>query len=300
MQEETPMGAEVDTNPAPLKLKRRLTVHISGSMQNFAQAGPTAAMWKPLEGKHVDVFGVHDHEGICMDHGSMSNALRNAVILKTTVLNQRSTYPVPLGISMNCITPQEITDMGEKYVCTVLPNSVNTNPSVVYETDASSNEGIEWLNKYPNYNASNLDTWGVMEVARCPYVFVHHEHPAIALLRVNKDLLGSDIDEQTLIDNQWYKVSRQVLSSCCNTLHSKVLSRVATQDLNSFSVQLHRIGNDNWGDLGDGTEFLQDMPQDMSWEASQRQAAEAKWMELQMKKPCSYMATLELEYEVQA
>eukprot|EP00961_Rhodomonas_salina_P262410 3546269-Rhodomonas_salina.3 len=121
-----------------------------------------------------------------------------------------------------------------------------------------------------------------------------------SLLRVNKDLLGSDIDEQTLIDNQWYKVSRQVLSSCCNTLRSKVLSRVATRDLNSFSVQLHSIGNDNWGDLGDGTEFLQDMPQDISWEASQRQTAEAKWMELQMKKPCSYMATLELEYEVQA
>lgn len=30
-----------------------------------------------------------------------------------------------------------------------------------------------------------------------------------------------------------------------------------------------------------------------------RQAAEAKWMELQMKKPCAYMATIDLEYEIQ-
>mmetsp|Transcript_34395 Transcript_34395/g.81097 ORF Transcript_34395/g.81097 Transcript_34395/m.81097 type:complete len:308 (-) Transcript_34395:47-970(-) len=297
------MPSSMDTEQAgaaaPLRMKRCVTVQISGTMNNFAQAGPTAATWKPLEGKHVDVFGVHDHEGICLDHGTMTNAMRNAVVLKATILKQSSTFPVPLGVSMNCITPCEVTDMGEKYVTTVLPNSVNTAPQVVYETDAASADSIEWRAKYPNFNASNLETNGILPVNGFNYVFVHQDHPVIALLRVNKDLLGADIDEQHLIDGQWYKVSRQVLTSCCNTLRTKVLSRIATRDLNTFSVQLHRLGNDNWADLGDGAEFLQDMPQDISWDASQRQAAEAKWMELQLKKPCTFIASVLLEYEVQ-
>lgn len=293
---------EEDATPAaaaPITIKRSVTVQISGTMKNFAQAGPSAATWKPLEGKHVDVFGVHDHEGLCLDHGSMTNALRNAVILKATVRKQASSFPVPMGVTMNCITPSEVTDMGEKYVTTVLPNSVSTEPHVVYQTDAASADSIEWRSKYPNFNANNLETNGVMPVTGFSYVFVHHDHPVIALLRVNKDMLGADIDEQHMIDGRWYKVSRQVLSSCCNALRTKVLSRIATRDLNTFSVQLHRIGNENWGELGDGAEFLQDMPHDISWSAEERQAAEAKWMELQMKKPCAYMATIDLEYEIQ-
>lgn len=291
--------AEMNSAPAPLRIKRCLTVQINGTMNNFAQAGPTAATWKPLDGKHVEIFGVHNHEGVCIDHGSMTNALRNAVMLKVVVRQQHSTYPVPLGITMNCVTPSEVTDIGEKYVCTVLPNTVNTHPQIVFETDAASSEGIEWRAKYPNYNSSNLETWGVLEVQNCGYVFVHHEHPVIDLLRVNKELLGADIDAQNLIDGQWYKVSKQVLSSCCNTLRNKVLSRVSTRDLNTFSVQLHRLGSDNWAELGDGAEFLQGMPQDISWNAEQKQAAETKWLELQMKKPCSYTATVEIEYEIQ-
>lgn len=285
--------------PAPLRLKRRIAVQVNGTLNNFAQAGPTAATWKPLEGKHVDVFGVHDHEGICLDHGTMTNAMRNAVVLKVTMVKQSSTFPVPIGITMNCVAPGEVTDIGEKYVTTVLPNSTLTEPHVVYETDAASADSIEWRAKYPNYNANNLETNGVLPVTGFNYLFVNHEHPAIALLRANKDILGADIDEQKLIDGCWYKLSRQVLMTCCNTLRTKVLSRIATRDLNTFSIQLHRLGNENWADLGDGAEFLQDMPQDITWSAEERQAAEAKWMEIQLKRPCSYLATIELEYELQ-
>jgi hypothetical protein len=287
-------------NPATIKLKRRLAIQINGSLQGLAQAGAVAGTWKPMEGKHVDMFGLSTHEGTPLDHGAISNALRNAVILKASILSQRSTFPVPVGITMNCVTPQEITDMGERYVCTALPNSVNTNPSVVFETDSTSNDSIEWRNKYPNYNSANLEAYGVMDVQRCPYVFVHCEHPIIDLLRVNKDVLGSDIDEQQLIDKQWYKVSRQVMNSCCATLRNRVLSRVATRDLNAFAVQLHRVGNpEGWDELGDGTEFLQDMPPTLGMSVDQRKSAEAEFLEFSAKKPCSYMATLELEYELQ-
>lgn len=300
---ETGLASSADTvtpTANTIKLKRRLAIQINGSLQGMAQAGAVAGTWKPIDGQHVAMFGMSSHEGTPLDHGSMSNALRNAVILKATVLSQRSTYPVPVGVTMNCVAPQEITDTGERYVCTALPNSINTTPMTVFETDSTSNDSIEWRNKYPNYNSSNLETFGVMDVQRCPYVFVHCDHPVIDLLRVNADTLGAAIDDQQLIDGQWFKVSRQVLGSCCHTLRNRVLSKVATRDLNAFSVQLHRVGNpDGWDCLGDGTEFLQDCPPHLGMSMDDKKRADAEWLEFQTKKPCSYMATLELEYELQ-
>lgn len=287
------------TAAAPIRVKRRLNVAINGSLSNFSLKGPTAGQWKPVDGKHVDVFGINSFEGTCIDHGSISNALRNAIVLKVRFLEQKSTFPVPLGVVMNCVHPEEVTDTGEKFVCTVLPNSLNTTPLTVFETDSSSAEGIQWRKQYPNYNATNLETWGVMEVKNCPYVFVHKTHPMIALLRVNKNLLGADIEEQIPMDEQWYKVTRQVLSSCCNMLRNKVLSRVSTRDLNQFAIQLHRIGEANWDEVGDGTELLADFVYNPTWTNEETKDAEGQYMESMLKKPCTYTARIELEYEIQ-
>ena len=79
---------------------------------------------------------------------------------------------------------------------------------------------IEWRNKYPNYNSSNLETLGVMDIPRCPYVFVHAKHPVIDLIRANADVMGCNIDDQEPMEGEWFKVSRQALGACCNTLRS--------------------------------------------------------------------------------
>lgn len=284
---------------APIRVRRRLNVSINGSLSNFGMKGPTAGQWKPVDGKHVDVFGINTFEGTSLDHSSIQNALRNAIIYKVRFLEQKSTFPVPLGVVMNCVHPEEVTDTGERYVATVLPNSVNTTPLTVFETDSSSREGIEWRNKFPNYNATNLETWGVMDVKNCPYVFVHKTHPVISLLRVNKHLLGADIEEQVPMDEQWYKITRSVLSSCCNTLRNKVLSRVATRDLNQFTIQLHRIGESSWDHVGDGSELLASFAPHPNWTKEQVKDYEAKYMETVLTKPCTYTARIELEYEIQ-
>lgn len=295
-------GAEMESDmrnmPAPIRLKRRLNVCISGTLSTFGMSGPTAATWKPVDGKHVEVFGIQNHEGVCLDHTSMTNALRNAIILKATILEQQNSFPVPLGVSMSCITPEESTELGEKYVCTSLANTTNTNPQVVFETDANSNESIEWRNKYPNYNASNLEEWGVLEVSRCPYVFVDQNHPVIALLRANKELLGADIDQTPKVDDQWHKVSRQVFKTCCNTLRTKVLSRIATRDLNSFSVQLHRLQDREWGDL-DEAHALASFHVDHTWQPNDKTKYTRQHFANLLNTPYAYTARIELEYEIQ-
>lgn len=190
---------------------------------------------------------------------------------------------------------------GERFAATVLPAHTSTEPHIVFQqvTDAASADSVEWRSKYPNFNATNLDTTGILVVHGCNYLFVHQKHPVIDLLRVNKDMLGADIDAQQLIDDQYYKVAQQVFQTCCKTLRAKVLSRISTQDLNTFSLQLHRIGTDNWLDMQDGSEIMTGMDAYPTWTPEQRLESEAQYLATALKKPCMFTATLEIEYEIQ-
>lgn len=45
----------------------------------------------------------------------------------------------------------------------------------------------------------------MMEVSKnSSYYFVKDDHPAITLLRANKDLLRNDLDTQKKVDNEWW------------------------------------------------------------------------------------------------
>lgn len=46
---------------------------------------------------------------------------------------------------------------------------------------------------------------------------------------MNKNLLGVDIDNTPKMDGQWYKVTAPLMQTSCETLRTKVLSRIATQ-----------------------------------------------------------------------
>lgn len=73
---------------------------------------------------------------------------------------------------------------------------------------SSYTRSVKNRKEYPKYKKANLEKHGVLETGDLAYLFVHQMHPAIALLRANKDLLGSDIDSQQKIDNEWYKVCK--------------------------------------------------------------------------------------------
>ncbi len=147
----------------------------------------------------------------------------------------------------------------------------------------------QWRKDYPKYTAANLETEGVLNVENNPWVFVHQDHPVIALLRHNASLIGCQIDEQPKIDNEWYKVTRQVLNACCLTLRSKVLSKVQSNDLNLFQVQIKRLGAESWDDTHDLSIPLQKM----------RLEADQKGVKDILTTPYSYIARIQIKYEIQ-
>lgn len=91
----------------------------------FSIMGQNAATWKPVEGKHASIFGMHDRVGTSEDASSgnmllnadlaaATNALRNVTITKATLLQCHNNFGVPLGVTINCLPKNEVIDTGDR------------------------------------------------------------------------------------------------------------------------------------------------------------------------------------------
>lgn len=289
---------EAMADPTYQLVRRTLSVNISGSLANLAMAGPQAAVWKPVGGKEGAVFSPHlDTDA---DPVACANSLRAIHLVKATLLEHNSSFPIPLGVSISCVPSNEVTDLGEKYAYTVLPLSRIASPQQFYHEQGADHETASWRQLYSQWNPSNLETEGVMEVNNQPFCFVNMRHPVIGLLRHNAEMIGCNIDSQPVIDGEWYKLTRQVLSTCCNTLRSKVLSKVLTHDFNMFNVQLHPLNANAWDDLGNGAVALQNFATSPTWTPEELDMHKEHHLRNFVTNPYQYTARIELEYKVPA
>lgn len=277
----TPAVGQLSETPVSTSMRftKRFNVQITGTLANFDAEGPSVAQWRPVEGQHVKIFTNASAE---QDLGSAQKVLQSTWLVSARVLEHKNSFPVPLGVNLSCIKGQEHVDTGEGYTFTALPMTHNPTPLVVFEADASAQTSQEWRRMYGEYNERNLDSHNVLPVANQNYVFVHENHPVVSLLKANADLLGTDLTEDKRIDGEWFKVSKSVLSTCCNTLRSKVLNKIAFNNLMDFNVSLKRLDAKDW---------TQDS--DILSEASLKNPGI-------IDQPCSFMARLEMTYELQS
>lgn len=276
-------------------LERVLHVNISNSLGNLALAGPHGGFWKPVDGTQFQILG-HAMEG--MDASAATHQLSSAMIHEVTLLEHQSTFPVPLGVHINCVPAKEYTELGEAYAYTVLPGSVASAPQCVFKSQPLSDDMYEWRKEFPKYNAANLETEGIMHVNNQAFVFIDCEHPVVSLLRHNAHLIGCDIDSQKKLEGNWYKISRPVLKTCCDTLRQKVLSKMQTQDLNTLSVQIHRINATGWEDLGDGSLAMKNFKLKAGCSLEEEEEAKRKHLRQFTSTPYSYMARIKIKYEL--
>jgi len=294
----TALQADASSGSPPQNtiVRRTLCVHISGSLANLALAGPQAAMWKPVAGKETELFCPSLESG--MNPEEQVDIIRNGLIRSLVVKESQSTFPCGLGVTISCVPSNEVTDLGDRYAYTVLPNSTINSPQPVYTCESSIQENAAWRQQYGKWNKQNLEKEGVIDIPNQPFNFVHMNHPVIGLLRHNQDMIGCDIEKQPMLDKQWFKLSRTVMSECCKTLRTQVLSKVQTQDMNMFSLQLHRLNAETWDDLGDGTVALQGFAEKAKWTAEEVALNKEHHIRQFMTKKYQYTARLEIEYEV--
>lgn len=244
-------------------VNRRINVELVGSLMQYQQGGHEAASWAPQNGKLAACFGVDEMFDTAPGESTVQSMLLNASLKKVTALQCINNLPVSVGFTCSITPSEEVTKTGHRYALTAPAKSSNSSPLVLFESNAENDETRLWQTKYPAYNAGNLHTEGVLQVAGQPYVFVDCQHPAIEVLRMNREVLNQDIDQQQLIDNRWFKVAKQVMSTCCKELHERVLQNVNTRNLLDFKIQMHRLNGQEWMTLANNDEITSMIPREV-------------------------------------
>lgn len=285
--------AEVEpvSTSAPLRIVRRLNVCIEGTPNLFEQLGPQSATWQPAEHMHAKMFGAHlelEHADT-PDTATTLASISNAVFLKATILESKSTFPMPLGLSCNCIPGAELTEYGERFLATVLPQGTQTEAQTVYEADNKAQLGMQWRTLYPQYTKANLETEGTMQVANAGFIFVSKDHPTIELIRENGSLIENDIMSQPLIDGEWYKLTKQLFSQACRALRTDILGKIQTADLNTLQFQLHTFNSAPWTQLRN---------EEFCYSHNTMETEKAPLVASRLNHPCSFHARVELVYEL--
>lgn len=310
--ESIPLGLaqpKIDCSVPTVSAKRKQTqtvvVQIKGSMTGFHMIGPDAATWRPMEGKHAQIFGIDTHDNGAMSAeimGEAGNKMESNTpvhITKATVLQSHNTFDVPLGVTVNCLPKTEAVDTGDKYTFTTIPKaSVNT-PHVIYQADEGHDEGATWRASFPSFNSKNLETQGVLTLHNCPYVFVNEKHPVIGLIKVNKHSLGVDLNEMPKMDGEWYKLSTTLMTSCCDTIRNRILNkfRQPETDLSQMCVQLHRLGGIAWNHT-DKADVLSSFKPDPTWDQDKLKNELLAHENRFLQTPGTFMSRIQFEYEV--
>jgi hypothetical protein len=189
-----------------------------------------------------------------------------------------------------------VTSVGEKWAYTVLPNATLSSPQVVFEWDGKTQDNSMWQQMYPEWNTTNLESHQVMDVPNQPFLFVHMNHPVIGLLRFNKSMIGCDIDTQPKLEKEYFKISRQVMSTCCQTIREEILDNMQTRDMTMFTLQIKPMSNAEWNELNGRA--LYGFKMDHSLTDEQQQARKAAHIKEYMTKQYEYIARLAVEYEL--
>jgi hypothetical protein len=142
------------------RMEKTIAVEIRGTMNGFSVMGPTAATWKPVEGKGPMIFGTDGSSANSLetDFTGATNAIKNVTIRKATLLQSFNTFPVALGVSVNCLPCNEVVDTGDKYTFTTIPNTAVNTPSTLFESSETVSQASEWRKNYAKFTNSNLET----------------------------------------------------------------------------------------------------------------------------------------------
>ena len=300
--------------PGSNVISRVFCCSIRGSLNQFAHCGQEAACWSTQNGRINDILGVTELLDGAADNASATALIKNAYLHKVTLLEYLNGFPLPLGVSISCVPNRECTRTGSAYAFSTLPEVTNTTPQIIYQNEANTHESMSWRVQYPEYNVNNLDSHGVLNVQGENFVFVSKAHPVIDLLRINKDILNADIDTQPLIDDMWYKVTKQVMSTCCNQLKTKVLSKVGTVDLNQLSVQISRLDGIHWLEMTENDEIYSKIPSRLTTslarptdadalgayetEKAKRKEELTQAANMLIRKPYSFHARIQIDFEL--
>jgi hypothetical protein len=247
---------------------RNILVQITGNRATWEHMGIHGALWRINPEKASSIFNYDNGSTNSNNPNRISNSdpiaamlagttscigggiderVSRALIKKITVVESYTNIDEVIGVSIDGLPPKEFTGTGDGASLYLLGTGRVTEPQEIFSLTGNTELGMEWMKRYPQYTHDNLHDEGVMFLSGASYYFVHEDHPAIHMLRVNQDQLGVLVSEETQVQQGWYKVDMEAFLFCIKTLRENILqSAPSTFDLSSLTVRINKPDGQRW------------------------------------------------------
>jgi len=274
---------------------RHLLVHITGNRASWEHMGIHGALWRINADKAGPIFNYDGNESLLGGEHGLHERVSRALIKRITVVESNTNVDEVVGVSIDGLPPKEFTASGDGVSLFLLGSGRVTEPQEIFNLSGNTELGMAWMKQYPKYTHENLQDEGVMFLTGASYYFVHEGHPAIHMLRVNTDVLGVQIKEETLVNGSWYKVDTEAFLFCVNTLREDLLKNApSTFDLTSLTVRVCKPDGQRWLQLP--PQVIDGLSADNNGGQEEQQEAKIALIQKYLDRPLHVTLRLAVEY----
>lgn len=172
---------------------------------------------------------------------------QSVVLHKLSVTNQKSTFPVALGVRLPAVDDATYASTGEAYSMIALPDSSSHTAITLQEDDTEL--AYEFARKFPGYTAHNLDKKGVHDVAARRFCLVAADHPLVAAISENAEKL--QVGDVTMMPEGLVKISSGLYETVLPMVKAQVESQIKVRDLSDAMVTIAPADFSSWNAVRD-------------------------------------------------
>ena len=220
---------------------RTLLVTIEGNRAVWDCMGSSNTLWRVNPEQASSIFSA----------GASDDRIRRALIRKLTVLSSNTNVDGNLSVIVDDIPYREFTANGEGSNLVLCGQGYVTTPQELYSLNGNTELGLAWMQKYPKYSVSNIESEGVIILPGSNYYFVEENHPCIHMLKCNTEQWEMQLLEQSVVHTAgWYRVGLELFRFCVKSIKEEILQNApSTFDLSALTVRIKKPDSETWCSL---------------------------------------------------
>lgn len=221
-------------------LTRKVVASVRASLAELCNARAKAT-WAPSQ----EALGLIFKQTKFVDLSGKQTArgdLKSCVLHSVSANSVKSTFPISLGVDITGVDPNTYSASGNAFSTIVLPKTESVATKVLQEDDPKV--AYDFMNRYPGYNAHNLETNGVHAVPQRNFVLISSDHPIMTAIDDNKQQLQTgDLNE---MPEGLVKMSTSLYDAVMPVVRQQVESQVRVRDYSRASVSISPSDYSSW------------------------------------------------------
>lgn len=226
-------------------LERTVSVSIRASLADLSTS-TAKAVWAPSKEQLESIYKQAQFVDLSGEQ-ARNGDLKSVVLHSISAESVKSTFPFSLGTKITGVEENHFSSIGAPYSTVVMPNSETHVPKKL--ADENTEVAYAFAQKYPGYNAENLETNGVHAVPQRRFVLVAASHPLVTAIHENASAL--QMADVTQMPEQLVKISTGLYQTLMPMVKQQVAAQIKVCDLSRFAVSVHPSDHTSWQSAAD-------------------------------------------------